>query len=77
MAARPIDPEKLVSISEVAREYGYHPSYLSRLAASGRLQAWKFAKTWVTTREAIETYVRSTPQPGRPKQKRSKRRLSS
>ncbi len=59
-----VDPEKLVSIGQVAHEFGYHPKYMSKLAAEGKIKAWRIGSFWVTTREAIKSYVQTNPQPG-------------
>jgi hypothetical protein len=62
-----VDPKKLVSISHIAADYGYHPSYLTRMAAEGKLTAWYVGNAWITTRENIETYIRTKRPRGRPK----------
>jgi len=61
-----VDPEKLVSVAQVAKEYGYHPKYFSKLAAEGKIRAWRIGNTWASTRQLIDTYVRSAPPAGRP-----------
>jgi len=69
-----VDPEKLVSVAQVAKEYGYSPNYFANLAAEGKIKAWRIGNTWATTREIIEAYVNSAAPPGRPKM--PKRRTS-
>jgi hypothetical protein len=59
-----IDPDKLVSLPEMAKEYGYNPKYLSRLASEKKIRAWSVGHTWITTRELFEEYVKSAPPPG-------------
>ena len=70
--ATPIDPDKLVSLPQVAKDFGYNSAYLSKLAGEGKLKAWHVGNTWITTRELIEAYIRSAPPPGR-KRKRQKK----
>ena len=65
--AKLVDPGMLVSISDVAADYGYHPSYLTRMAAEGKLLAWFVGKSWITTRENIELYIKKKRPRGRPK----------
>ena len=65
--ADPIDPDKLVSLPQVAKEYGYNPAHLSKLASIGKIKAWHIGNTWITTREYIEEYIQSAPRPGRQK----------
>lgn len=67
--AKPIDPDKLVSLPKIANEYGYNSKHLSRLASEGKLRAWLVGHSWVTVREEMEVYLKSNPAPGRPVQK--------
>ena len=62
-----VDPITLVSIGDVAKKYGYHPKYFSRLAAQGKIKAWRIGPIWATTHENIRTYLDSVLLPGRPK----------
>lgn len=70
--AKLIDPNKLVSLPEVASDYGYNPNYLGTLAKEGKLEAWYVGGCWITTRENIEAYTRKAGSPGRPRGKRRK-----
>ncbi len=63
-----IDPDELVSVAQVAKEYGYNPHYFANLASERKFKAWRIGYTWATTREIIEAYIKVTPPPGRPKQ---------
>jgi len=69
-----IDPAKLVSIAQVAKEFGYSRTQLSRVAAAGKIKAWRVGDSWVTTRELVEEYIRTNPKAGRPSRKPSKKR---
>lgn len=64
-----VDPEKLASVAQIARELGYSPNYFSELAATKKLKAWRIGNTWATTREIVEEYIRNVPPAGRPPQK--------
>ena len=48
----------LISIAEAASFTPYSQEYLSLLARKGRLRAIKIARDWLTTREAVLSYVR-------------------
>jgi hypothetical protein len=48
----------LMSISEIAKETPYSAEYLSLLARKGKLKAVKIARDWLTTREAVLSYIR-------------------
>lgn len=55
----PDDKDRLISLSEAAELYGFHPNYLAELARKGRLDAQKIGNSWVTTPAYIENYIRS------------------
>ena len=67
--AKPLDPDTLRSLADIARLLGYNPNYLGQLAAEQRFAAWKFGKTWVSTVEIVKEYVRGVQPVGRPKGK--------
>ena len=69
MGKHKIDPAELVSVQQVAEEFGYDPKHLSKMAKQGKLVAWRIGNTWATTRALIEEYVKSNPKPG-PKPKK-------
>lgn len=46
-----------ISLQEATRYCDYSQEYLSLLARTGKLDAVKFGRNWMTSREAIETYV--------------------
>jgi len=68
-----VDPEKLVSVAQMAAQFGYHPKYFSKLASEKKFKAWRIGNIWVTTRESIESYIRTAPSPG-PKTNSAKKR---
>ena len=49
---------KLVSLSQAAADTPYSAEYLSLLARKGRIPAVKIARDWLTTRQAVLSYVR-------------------
>ena len=55
---------RLISLPEAAEIYGFNPKYLAQLANKGRLNAQKIGGVWVTTREDVETYIRSRQKRG-------------
>jgi len=65
-----IDPDDLASVADLAKEFGYHGVHFRRMAASKRIRAWRFGKTWVTTRDIIREYLENNPGPGRPPTKK-------
>ena len=65
--AEPIDPDKLKSLADLARDRGYNPQHFTRLAQTGKIRAWHIGNTWITTEEFVEAYIRSAPPPGRRK----------
>ena len=52
------DKEGLISLKEATKYCDYSQEYLSLLARKGKLSAIKLNKEWVTTREAVEEYIR-------------------
>ncbi len=60
-ALTPIKPNSkqgYISLSEATKYCNYSLEYLSLLARKGKLEAVKLNRNWMTTREAIETYVK-------------------
>ncbi|MCW5201401.1 Fic family protein [Desulfobulbus sp. US4] len=54
------EEKMFITLKEAARYCDYSPEYLSLLARKGRLAAVKMNnKDWMTTKEAIEEYIRS------------------
>ncbi len=50
--------EDILSLSEAARLSGLSAHTLSQQAEKGRLRARKVGRTWVTTRDCLEEYLR-------------------
>ncbi|HLC44344.1 MAG TPA: hypothetical protein VJK50_00650, partial [Patescibacteria group bacterium] len=46
--------DELISLSNASKYTGYHSDYLSYLARTGKLQAQKIGRNWVTTRHALQ-----------------------
>ena len=55
-----MDRETLIPLSEAAVVSGLSQSHLRLLARRGTLQAKKIGRDWLTTRRAVETYLRDT-----------------
>lgn len=49
---------KLVSIADVAKGTPYSAEYLSLLARKGRIPAIKITRDWLTTHQAVSSYVK-------------------
>jgi excisionase family DNA binding protein len=59
--------EKLISLSEASEFSGLSSDHLRRLAEQNKLKALKIGRNWITSREAIEDYLKQRNPPGRPK----------
>lgn len=53
-----ISSGKLVSIVQVAEKTPYSAEYLSLLARRGRIPAVKLTRDWLTTHQAVFSYVK-------------------
>ena len=51
------DKEKYISLSKLAKNVKFTKKYLNLLARSGRLEAYKDGRNWVTTKEALNRYL--------------------
>ncbi len=58
------DKTRLISLPEAADRYGFNPKYMAQLASRGRLKATKIGGIWLTTKEDVETYIRSRQRRG-------------
>ena len=63
--ADPIDPDKLMSLADLAKRHGYNAQHFTRLAQVGKIQAWHIGNTWITTDDFVKAYIKSAPPPGR------------
>ena len=61
-----IDPEKLIGLTDAAREFGYNAEHLRQLVVQGKIKAWRVAGAWITTRENVLEYMRSRKSEGWP-----------
>ncbi len=52
------EPEQ-ISLQEATRYCDYSQEYLSLLARKGKLEAIKIGRNWVTTKKAVEDYIRN------------------
>ena len=55
-----MEHEELIPLSEAAAISGFSPDHLSLLARKGKLRARKIGRNWVTTRAAVEEYLRDS-----------------
>lgn len=56
---RPSVDEEWLPLREAAKLTPYSQEYLSLLARTGKLEAMKRGRNWMTTRQALETYLQS------------------
>ena len=68
-----MDREELITLSEAAAISGLSQVHLSLLARKGKLRARKIGRDWVTTREAVDEYLRDSFQRSRDPYKNNKR----
>ena len=69
-----VDPEKLVSLAELAAEFGYNAEHLRQLAVQKRLRAWLISDAmWVTTRQNLVAYMDCRKATGRRRAVESRR----
>lgn len=52
------EKEGLISLAEATKYCSYSQAYLGKLAKEGKLEAIKLKRNWMTTKEAIERYVK-------------------
>ncbi|MEM2145199.1 MAG: Fic family protein [Candidatus Jordarchaeaceae archaeon] len=50
--------EKYISLAEATKGTPYSQEYLSLLARRGKIEAFKIQRNWVTTREAMNRYIK-------------------
>jgi hypothetical protein len=59
-----LNSEELISLAEAAVISGLSPTHLNHLARTGGLMARKVGRNWVTTRAAVEDYMRDARKRG-------------
>lgn len=52
------NPQDLISLSLAAEATPYSAEYLSLLSRKGRIPAIKISRDWLTTRQAVLSYVK-------------------
>ncbi len=52
------DKENFISLAEASKSCSYSQEYLGKLAKDGKLDAHKEGRNWVTTKKAIENYIK-------------------
>lgn len=58
--------EEILSLAEAAMLSGLSAHTLAQQAEKGKLRARKVGRTWVTTRDCLEEYLRGHARNGRP-----------
>ncbi|MBU1148427.1 MAG: Fic family protein, partial [Candidatus Omnitrophica bacterium] len=51
--------EKYLPIRDICKETPYSQEYISLLARRGKIEAVKFGRNWVTSKEALKKYISS------------------
>lgn len=51
--------EKFLSLSEIAKQTPYSAKYLNLLVRQGKLEGHKEGRIWLTSKEAVERYIKS------------------
>ncbi len=54
------EKENLISLAEATKYCTYSQAYLGKLAKEGKLEAIKIKRNWMTTKEAIQKYVKQS-----------------
>jgi len=52
------DKENFISLAKATKFCSYSQAYLGKLAKDGKLEAIKIKRNWMTTKEAVERYVK-------------------
>ena len=61
----PADGQNLIPLSEAAKISGYSAGHLRYLVTNNLMLGWKIGRNYVTTAEAVQTYLATNPKPGR------------
>jgi len=51
--------EKFLSLSKISKETPYSSKYLNLLVRQGKLEAHKQGRNWLTSKEAVERYIKN------------------
>lgn len=60
--------EKFVPLNALSRKYGFSNKYLNLLARSGKLEAHKEGRNWLSSQKALDAYIK-----GRERQRRARK----
>ena len=58
------DKDRLISLADAGKIYGFSPNYLRQLIHRNRLKARKIGGVWLTTCAHIEEYIKDRQQRG-------------
>ena len=58
------DKNRLISLADAARIYGFSSDYLRHLVLRERLKAQKIGGIWLTTRANVEEFIKSRQRRG-------------
>ena len=56
--------ENLISLHEASEIFGFSQGHLALLIRRHELKGWKIGRNWVTTREAVVSYISQNRKPG-------------
>jgi len=51
--------EKFISLAEISKNISFSAKYLNLLARQGKLEAYKEGRSWLTSKEAVERYLKN------------------
>lgn len=54
-----VKQEKFVSLAEISKTTNFSAKYLNLLARQGKLEAYKEGRNWLTSKEAVERYLKN------------------
>lgn len=55
---------QLISLAEAAKLSGLSSGHMRLLAKQGKIWATKIGRNWVTTQNAVQAYLATSPRPG-------------
>jgi hypothetical protein len=58
------DKDRLISLADASRIYGFSSDYLRHLVLRNRLEAQKIGGIWLTTRANVEEFIKSRQRRG-------------
>ena len=53
------DKENFINLATATKYCSYSQAYLGKLAKEGKLEAIKIQRNWMTTKEAVERYIKA------------------